>query len=144
MFGISSKKWASIIFLLATILISLALVGIPFLVSGKSENFEGYQISNKGDIDGTSISAPNTFPGQKNASAVVMSKTAPVMPAIAIGGDYKDKMIHSITSYSSDNTNASNYSTSVQTIDTNVNPDSIFGAIFSLNAKENFSTITSF
>jgi hypothetical protein len=142
-FGISSKKMASIIFLLATILVSLALVGIPFFASAKYETFEGYQIPNKGNFDGTSVSSPNTFPGQKNASSVPMSETTPIMPAIAIGGDYKDKMIRSIPSYSSDN-NVASYAESTSTIDTNVKPDSIFGVIFGLNAKDNFSTITSF
>jgi len=128
--GISSKKWTSIIFLLATILISLALVGIPFLTPASYyENFEGYQILNKGDIDGTTLSTPDTFPKQGNTSTVKMSATAPVMPTIAIGGDFKGQMERSKPTIS----------TTPQ-----VKSNSVYNMVFGLDTKENFSTITSF
>jgi hypothetical protein len=98
MFGISNKKWVSIIFLLATIFISLALIGIPYLVSNKSanirlENFEGWEIPSKGDNAGTLLSSPDVFPVQGNTETVSMSTSTPVMPGIAIAGDFKAQLI---------------------------------------------------
>jgi len=129
--GISSKKWTSIIFLLATILISLALVGIPFLTPASYyENFEGYQLPNKGAIDGTTLSTPDTFPKQGNTSTVKMSATTPVMPTIAIGGDFKTQM---------DRAKPSN--DIKPTTSTPPPPSkSVFDSIFGLSEKENFST----
>lgn len=80
MFGISKRKWVSIAFLLATILISLILAGTAYIVA---EPFDGMQ----------PVSAPYVFPDQPNSGVIPMSSTTPVMPALAIAGDFKAQLV---------------------------------------------------
>jgi hypothetical protein len=139
MFGISSSKWISICFLIATVVISLALSNLSFLMSAvKVEGFEGYQIPNKGDNAGTSLSEPDTFPAQINSGVVPMSSSTPVMPSVAIGGDYKNRMENPKPpmQYAASNTPSISAKPTQST--------SIFDSIFGLSDKENFSMITSF
>jgi len=138
--GISAKKWTSIVFLLATIVISLALAGIPLLYEG----FDGWQIPNKGAIEGESLSKSNVFPVQPNTNVVPMSSTTPVMPSVAIGGDFKTQMKDAKPPVL---LLAEEASSSIVPASPSAKPTtstSIFNNIFGLQEQENFSTITSF
>jgi hypothetical protein len=147
MLGISSKKWISIFFLIATVLISLALSNLSFLIStAKIESFDGYQIPNKGDNAGTSLSEPDVFPPQMNTDVVPMSSSTPVMPGVAISGDFKHRMenpkppLQYATSSSPSNTATPSVSRTVKP----TKSTSIFDTMFGFNEKEQFSTITFF
>jgi len=147
MLGISSKKWISIIFLIATVIISLALSNLSFLMStSKIESFDGYQIPNKGDNAGTSLSEPDTFPPQMNSGIVPMSSSTPVMPGVAIGGDFKHRMENPKPPLQYD-TSSSPSDSATPSVSRTVKPTkstSVFDTIFGFNEKEQFSTITSF
>jgi hypothetical protein len=134
--GISAKKWTSIVFLLATIVISLALAGIPLLYEG----FDGWQIPNKGAIEGESLSKPDVFPVQPNTNIVPKSSSTPVMPGVAISGDYKSQMSNGGPLKYMESTNATPTASNTK----QKQSTSVFDSIFGLNNKEQFSTITSF
>ena len=74
--GISSRKITSIVFLLATIVISLALSGIPFLVSHAPAK------------------RPKFHEGMANVAAVPSPTTAPLLDQVAQVTNVKSQSCH--------------------------------------------------
>jgi len=134
MLGISNKKWLSIAFLLATIIISLLLSGIPFLISekpskvGNYEGFEGWQIPSKNENAGTNLSSPDIFPVQSGTETVSMSSSTPVMPGIAISGDFKQQLNNAILDVPTQ-------------VSSSTKQTAVFNNIFSTHETENFTTV---